>query len=216
MISITEAVYQVLQEQSFIADLLRDNLINTTQYAKTIQDEIEKRTFKKVTINSIVTAISRIKDKINHIDLLKPKLSDIQFVYPITDLVVELNSRTLSKIDKINSLIHSSESSNFISITAGVAEINFFLSSSLTQQVKKILKEAKIIFERSELTAITCKLADVYIDVPGVTYQLLRSLFLKNLNIIETVTTFRETTFFVERKNTQKTIEILSSNFIDH
>jgi hypothetical protein len=215
MISITDAVRQDLVHNPLIMEFLNEGLLNTSEYARKIQNKIQENCFKKVEINSIVTSLSRLKQNpISISELTKLQISDIQTKYPIADLLYLKDTDSATKIGKLYSLLQTENRNHFLNIIAGVTEINIFASSELMNDIFEIFGEKKLKYKRDELTAITVKLAKDYIDALGITYQLLRSLVLENVNVVETVTTFSEVTIFVDKINTQKTIEILSKNFL--
>jgi hypothetical protein len=81
MISISSLILEKISATPLIANMLSKNLLNTNQYAREIQSELEKKLGKTITLNSIVVAISRCKDKIKSPSKISVK--KISVAYPV-------------------------------------------------------------------------------------------------------------------------------------
>ena len=81
MISISSLVLEKISTSPLIANMLSKNLLNTNQYAREIQSEIEQKLGKPTTLNSIVVAISRCKSKLELPNKISVK--KISLAYPV-------------------------------------------------------------------------------------------------------------------------------------
>ncbi len=57
MLTITDYTRQIVQKSPFVSEVLRNDWLNLSQYAKSIQAEIETKTFKKVQLGIIINTI---------------------------------------------------------------------------------------------------------------------------------------------------------------
>lgn len=81
MISISSLILEKISTSPLIANMLSKNLLNTNQYAREIQSEIEQKLGKPTTLNSIVVAISRCKSKLELPNKISVK--KISLAYPV-------------------------------------------------------------------------------------------------------------------------------------
>jgi hypothetical protein len=81
MISIQSLVAKKIASSPLIANMLSKNLLNTNQFAREIQDEIQASLTRKVTLNAIVVAVSRCKEMIKAPEKIKVK--KISIAYPV-------------------------------------------------------------------------------------------------------------------------------------
>ena len=225
MISITDYIQNNIFKNSLILELLNANLLNTTQYAKLIQPQIEKSLHKDITLISIVTALSRIKKKKILTSTSIFKIDDIQILYPISDLVFTIKYNPTVNISTLYKSL-AGKPNHFLNLTVGNSELNIFINTKYKEIVTNIFagnsgahilpaKELeRLIYERNNLCSINLKFDSKFIDTPGTTYQLLRVLAWNNINLVEVVSTFSEVTLFVDRKDSQVVLELLTQEFM--
>ncbi len=213
MISITQAVREILHKQEFISESLHLGLLNTSAYALKIQEEVEKLTFKKVQIGSIVTSLSRIKDDFKGKLEIDFKINDVELKYPVTNLAYDLKLNKIQKIGEIYNLF-GKLNDPFLNVIAGNTQINVFVNSKYALEIKDLLKPQKPTLEMEDLAAISLKFDKRFLVVPGMTYAVLRSLFLENINLIEIASTYTEITLFVNKKDSQRILDIMNKEFI--
>jgi hypothetical protein len=211
MQTISNIVFQIICLDPIAYNYLSKGLLNSAQYARDIQPKVEEIAYKKVTVSSIITSLSRIKTTLERQEPTKCRLVDIQLKSPIFDMVFDLDQEALNGL---KDLYPKSHFSDFFNVVIGVTEVNIFCSLNLVEKIKSQFQVAPV-FERSDLVGITVKFAQNYIDEPAITYQLLRSLAMKKINIIATLTSLRETTIFVSQKNSQRVIDIFTTDFME-
>src|SRR5687767_10762859 len=93
MISIADALNEIIQSYPFIEEGLNRGLINYSAFAREIKPQIEERLYKQVKEGAIVMALKRISENLNKNSKKQPKLN-------LTDLTVRSN---LSEITILNS-----------------------------------------------------------------------------------------------------------------
>jgi hypothetical protein len=136
MISIQSLVAAKIASNPLMANMLAKNLLNTNQYAREIQMELEEKLAKKITLNSIVVAVSRCKDNLKIPEKILVK--KISVAYPVFwnyfkfesnhELIDFLGDQTVSKDDlfsfKNNKLIVISKKDKKIKAQDGIVSSN--------------------------------------------------------------------------------------------
>lgn len=81
MISVSSLVLEKISTSPLIANMLSKNILNTNQYGREIQAEIEAKLGKSVSVNAIVVAVCRCKTKFKVPPKIKVK--KISVAYPV-------------------------------------------------------------------------------------------------------------------------------------
>lgn len=213
MLSITDTVRGIIQKNPFISECLASGLLNTSQYARQIQQQVENVTYKKVKYQTIVTSLNRLKVEFVAKESVKFVVDDIQLKYPICDIVFASN---LSNHQKIASLYEKigSQANNFLNVIEGNTETNIFVNSNFAETVLSTFLPKKPIYTQFELAGIILKFGPKYIDLPGSTFSVLRSISMEGINLVEVLSTYTEITIFVDLKDSQRVIEIIKNDFL--
>jgi|688.fasta_scaffold144394_2 hypothetical protein len=212
MLSITDHVRNILVSQPLIEEMLGQNLLNTTQYAKQIQPQIEQKSYKKVEIGSIVTALSRLKNDIKNFTKINFKAEDISLKFPISEISYTLSTAHISKTSKIYEKFGGLEN-HFLNIVSGSSETTIFVNTKYkTEIIKAFGKKSKIVLDN--LCLINLKFNPKYFYETGITYLVLKSLTWNNVNLVEIVSTYTEIGLIISMKDSQKAFDILSRDFL--
>ena len=124
-----------------------------------------------------------------------------------------VNSQNLSRKSKDLMILSKSQTECFFTITDGVFETTIIASRDLYPKIKELLRDESIADEFHDLSSITIRLPREAIFTSGVFYFFLKSLAWERINIIEIVSAFRELTFILKRKDTNKAFSILQALF---
>lgn len=203
MISVSDALNEIIASQPFIEEGLSRGLINYSAYAREIKPHIEKRLYKDIKEGAIVMALKRISEKLSN---RKPKgveplnLTDLTVRSNLLEITFQ-NSDTL--LDKTSQLFNkiSSEKDILCTLSEGVRETTFILSSEIADEAKEIFKKEVLIAQIDNLSSISIRLPKEVVYIPGVYYQVLKKLSWENINIIEVLSTYTELTVIVESKD---------------
>jgi hypothetical protein len=213
MLTTTDYVRQILKESPFIAEILRNDWLNLSQYAKSIQLEIETKTYKTVQLGSIITALTRIRAEVKEKFEIKLNINDVSLKIPITEFNFAKNADHNQKISRLYQELAKVENS-FLNIISGNTETGIFVNSKYEQQVLAIFSTQKPNLFLPNLGAISIKFDSNCLEVSGVVYQILKYLVWENINLLEVISTYTELTLIVNQNNTHKTFEILSKKFV--
>ena len=97
MISVSQAVEQIVKGNPFLGDALGKGIINHSSLARIIKPQIEKTLFKDIQEGSIVVALNRLSKKFKKIEAEQNKLQGLGDLTVRSNLVdyTFLNSPTL-------------------------------------------------------------------------------------------------------------------------
>jgi len=212
MISIADALNDIIKSYPLIEDGLSKGLINYSAFAREVKPKIEKRLYKNIKEGAIVMALKRISEKL-------AKNSERKQPLDLTDLTVRSNLSELTFLnseslpDSTRRLLDnvSSNMNTLCTLSEGVRETTFIVSSEISNEVKKAFKGETLVSEIKDLSSVTIRLPREVVYIPGVYYQILKTLAFENINVIEVLSTYTELTIIVESKNVDRTFSTLKS-----
>ncbi len=217
MISIADALNDIIKSYPLIEEGLSKGIINYSAFAREVSPQIEKRLYKPVKQGAIVMALKRISDSLSR-DKKKNQSLDL------TDLTVRSNLSELTFQNSENLPEKTRQLLNAVSLkrdvvctlSEGIRETTFIVSSEITGDVKRIFKGEALVSEIKALSSITIRLPKEVVYIPGVYYQILKMLAFENINVIEVLSTYTELTVIIETKDIDRAFSILKSlgNFI--
>lgn len=210
MIKIQPIVKEIILKELEAYIALSEDYMNMSSYAHRIRPEIEKLTKKKVTITSLVVALSRIKKELKK---QKPLIRDVVIKnittkLPLTELVFENNNKFIEEIGTLYKEVSITRDDFFVATTS-INEMNIFVSSNLAGKViKHFNKKPKIINEN--LAAVGVSLSPENFNIPNTLFSLLSVSARANINIEELISSSTELIFIVAEKDFSRTVEAFS------
>ena len=215
MIKISDAVRGILYSSEVALSAFRGGYLNLSAYAKTIQKETEARAKKPVRIGSIVVALSRLGRTLGERnDSLLPRV--IADTISVKSGLVELAfAKTRENRERLAGLYKNRQfqSAEFFTVTQGINEISIIVSEAFRSQVLAIYKHQKPKLSLDRLVAITVCFSERYIEVPNITFAIVRVLALQRINIVEIVSTFTELTFILRQNDLPRAFALLHDFF---
>lgn len=214
MYSITDHVRQIISNKPTIAEMLLKNYLNLSSFADDIIPEIEKSTYKKISKNSVVMALSRIKDEIQIDKKIEFKVNDISVKYPLSEINYPIPLQfCTAEIARIYDEFQTIDN-HFLNIVSGNSETTIFVNSKLKSKIFDSFKKKKHNLELDNLASVSLKFSVEYFEVIGITYEVLRSMTWNKINLVEVVSTYTEITLIIYQKDTQRLIDILNKEFL--
>lgn len=212
MISINDALREIIQGYPFIEEGLSKGIINYSAFARTIRPQIEKRLYKPVTEGAIVMALKRISDKLakQKSNKTDTNLSDLTVRSNLSEYTF-LTSATLP--EKISELFNkiTNRKDSLCTLSEGIRETTFVVSSDLVDDVENTLKAERLVAKFQNLSAITIRLFKEVVYIPGVYYQILKMLAWENINVIEVLSAYTELTIVINNKDIDKAFSTLKN-----
>lgn len=206
MIKIHDTVKEIVDKNVEVKNMLAQKLLNLSQYAQTIQKTVEKKTMKRVSIQSIVVSLSRIQKKLKvynylpHIDIdsISVRRNVVQFVYP----------NTPNYIEKLSQLAHtiSKKENVFFSFSTNTKDISIIVSETIEETIKGIFTNKPKIY-KNDLSAISIHFDKNLVEEAGVGYSLMHKIASKRIILDEVTSTFNEFTLIFSTRQLHKVLE---------
>jgi aspartokinase len=213
MVTISEAVNEIVSRKPFLEEALASGLINLSSLAREIQPEVSEKLNKEAKLGAIIMALKRLKPTINFQINLRVK----RVINQLGDIIVrskliDYTYKNSDSLVKNQSLLFERISENkevFYTVTQGVYETTFILSESVEPELKNIFSNEELIYKFNNLSSITIKLPEENTNVFGVYYHILKKLAYQGINILEIISTTHEFTVIVNDDDVDAAFSVL-------
>ena len=213
MLTIPNAVEEVIKKKPFLEGALVEGLINLSALARQLKPEIEKKVGKEVNDSAVIMALNRLVPRLELMSAMKFK----KVVENIGDIIVRsnladyafVNSPTLyEKQAQLLGRVRSMKDV-FCTFSQGIYETTLVVSSSMTGMVDEIFAEETNIAKTVDLSSITVKLPVENTICPGVYYYIFKELAWDNINITEVISTTNEFNVVIRDNDIHRSFTIL-------
>lgn len=200
MIKIQDIVKDIVYKDEEALSAISSGYMNYSQYAKIIQQKVEKDCKKKVSVPSIVVTLSRLSKalKKNHPLVQDIKIKNITSKTPLSEIVYNKTSENISKLSKIYDKVKTG-TDDFFTMTLSTMEITVICSDRIKEKVEKEIKEKPNMIVKN-LASIGLSLDPKYYPLPNITFSLIRRIAQKRIPLAETITTRTEVIFVFNQK----------------
>lgn len=213
MISVSDALNEIIQSHPLIENGLAAGIINYSAFAREVKPKIEKRLYKSVTTGAIVMALKRLSSRLAK---NKPKNKE---GFNLTDLTVRSNlveftfQNSQSLINKQRELFDklAVEKDVFCAVSQGIRETTYIASSKMITAIERIFSDETLIDKKINLSSITTRLPEETANTPGVYYQILKMLAWENINVTEIISTYTELTIVFDDKDIDRAFSNLKN-----
>ncbi len=214
MLKITNAVEEIINSSEIALTSLSHGYLNFTAFAESIHKEVERKTKKPVKVGSIVVALSRLANKYT-----STKKDDLLPTVELQDLtlkthLMELTFERTQNSQKFTAKLYADKKINtreFFVVSQGVSEITIISTEDNEKEILRAFGTDKPTKSIRNLVAFSLRFDESYLQVPNTIYSLIRPLALKQINLIEVVSTYSELTFILERKEMERAFEIFNN-----
>lgn len=213
MLTIPNAVEEVIKKKPFLEGALVEGLINLSALARKLKPEIEKKVGKEVNDSAVIMALNRLVPRLELMSAMKFK----KVIENIGDVIVRsnladytfVNSPTLyEKQSQLLNQIHSMKDV-FCTFSQGIHETTLVVSSSIIHIVEEIFADEKQMALTHDLSSITVKLPSENTICPGVYYYIFKELAWDNINISEVISTTNEFTVVLSDDDIHRAFTII-------
>lgn len=210
MVTIPEVVEEIVKKSPFLEEGLSRGLINYSAFAREVKPQIEKGLYKSVKEGAIVMALKRISEGLSQkfTGIESINLADLTVRSNLCEITFQNSDTIPAKTRQLFGTI-TDQKDVICTLSEGVRETTFIISSELKEQVMKIFKTELLIAEINSLSSITIRLPKEVVYIPGVYYRILKMLAWENINVVEVLSTYTELTILVETKYVDKSFSIL-------
>ena len=210
MIKIQPIVRDIVMGEMEAYFALTNGYMNMSSYAYQIKPRVEALTKKRVTINSLVVSLSRLRKEFKK---EKPLLQDIPITnittkLPLSEIVYENTDNSIAKLESFHKKISISRE-DFFTTTVSTTELNVICSSNIASKVIKHFN-IKPKFKVDNLAAVGIAFHPIQFDIPNTFFSLISVLARARINIAEIVSTYTELIFIVAEKDFGKTVALFS------
>jgi hypothetical protein len=202
MKTISQVVEGVIQRSPFLAEAMAEGLANNAQIARRIKPEVEKILLEEVSEGSIAMALHRISKssrKISYGTQFLKQMSDItvrsnlvQFVFP--------DSADVSAVLERVSRIAKNKKGAFLNFSRGLHESLLIVSKEIEDEVLASFGNQKYLKRIGGLSAITMRLPEQSLNVPGLYYPILKAIAEDGISLVEVMSIGTEfSTIFADK-----------------
>lgn len=213
MLTIPNAVEEVIKKKPFLESALVEGLINLSALARQLKPDIEKKVGKEVNDSAVIMALNRLVPRLELMSTMKFK----KVVENIGDIIVRsnladiafANSNTLFEkqailLDRVRSM-----KDVFCTFSQGIYETTLVVSNTILELVEDIFSHETLIAKTDNLSSITVKLPVENTICPGVYYYIFKELAWENINITEVISTTNEFTVVIGDEDIHRAFTIL-------
>ena len=200
MLTIPNAVEEVIKKKPFLEGALVEGLINLSALARQLKPEIEKKVGKEVNDSAVIMAMKfkKVVENIGDI-IVRSNLADYAFVNSPT-----LYERQAMLLDRVRTM-----KDVFCTFSQGIYETTLVVSSTIVGLVDEIFADENNIAKTVDLSSITVKLPAENTICPGVYYYIFKELAWDNINITEVISTTNEFTVVISDSDIHRAFTIL-------
>jgi len=196
MMTIQEAVSEILRTRPYLEESIADGLINLSSLSRQLAGEVAERTGKKANRGAIVMAIQRHQPgrlttvRMNSQNLL----NNVSNIIVRSDISVFTYSNSPSLPARLAqlSVILSRRKGLFHTFSQGVFETTIILHAEGGGALEEVLKNESEIARTGNLACITLYLPDENTQIAGYYYYILKMIAWEGINITEILSTTNE------------------------
>ena len=215
MKTIASQVSEYVKTKPYLSTALSQGIINLTSLAREIQPEIEKALRKPARNGAIVMALKRISDNEEFLSTHKivsvlRNLGDITVRSSLTDYCFKLSETLLLAQAEFLAAIKDKKDI-FYTSSRGVGESNIVVSSNLAPLIEGLFGDEICLDKIDNLSAITVKLPNDNVKIPGIYYFIFQRLSWQGVNINEVISTSNEFTILMHEDSVNVAFEVIKN-----
>jgi len=203
MKTVSQVVEQIIHRSPFIAEAMAEGLANNAQIARRIKPEVEKILLEEVSLGAIAMALHRLgkaSEVVPYGTRFLKQMSDItmrsnlvQFVFP--------DSEDVSVILERASRIAKNKKGAFLNFSRGLYESLLIVSREIEEEIVVSFENQKYLKRIGGLSAITMRLPEPSLNVPGLYYPILKAVAEDGVSLVEVMSVGTEFSIIVADKD---------------
>lgn len=214
MLNISSAVKQVISTSDFALEGLQTDCLNLTAYAQTIHKQVENMTKKPVQKTSIVVALSRLaknysKQTENIRDFKLHNLVSRTGLTELTYTKTPLMQTHLAELHKRTEI----QSAPFFVVVVGLTEISIIINTDLATLIRQELSDIEPTLHLDGLSSLTVRTDPETINTPRQSYTVIKQLALRDITMVEYITSASELTIILYNQDLKESFVILHDKF---
>lgn len=214
MLTISSAVEQIVATSDFAIEGLQSGCLNMTAYAEQIYKQVAKLTKKPVQKTSVVMALTRLAKKYRQ---QLPATQDFKLFNLVSrsDLTELTYHKTPQLQRDVAKLFERTDiqSAPFCVAIVGLGEISIVTDNNLTHSIRSELRDHAPLLNLPGLSSLTMQVDIETIDTPRQSYTVIKQLALRNITIVEYITSPTELTIILYDRDLKESFVILHDKF---
>ncbi len=211
MRTISQVVEEILQRSPFLVEVMHEGVANNAQIARRIKPDVEKRLMEEVSEGAISMALHRLGKGIK-----RPLFGD-RYLKHMSDITVRSNlveftcaaSAELPHLLNVLSKATQTRKDAFFNYSRGLHESLIIVSQEFVRDVEEALKKEKDVRKASDLSAITLRLPQESLTVPGVYHPILKALAMEGISFVEVMSVRTEFSILFEEKDVDRAFAVI-------
>lgn len=207
--TISKTVKEIILNDIFLQASIRGQYCNYSAIARRIKPLVDKRVGYNTDIQSIVTALKRLKPSLTFSPKnVKMVLADsnLSVRTGVAKITVEKTRTTTIKFSElirkyINSMIH---------VSIGSTAITIIMDEIYSGEVLELFERSTILENKGNLAAIIVTSTPEITDVPGCAISIYERLFSTGINIEDTTSSYTDTIIILKNEDVGKAFETLN------
>lgn len=210
MRTISQAVEEIIQRNLFLAETMAEGIANNAQIARRIRPDVEKRLYEKVSEAAIAMALHRMGKKVPqnlYSAKLVKKMNDLTVRSNLVEFIFPNPRGDASWV--IDSLASKRSPDTFINFSRGLHESLIIVSSEFEPEVTEALANEKGTKKISNLSAITMRMPEESLTVPGMYYPILKALATESISFVEIMSVRTELSIIFDNDDIDRAFSVL-------
>lgn len=214
MITIPEAVENIVRSSPTLAEGLSRGILNLSAVARAIHGDVERAAMKEIQQGAVIMALNRLSRRTRDLEpdqrtfigsspglLVRSNL--MEFTFAISESLVAAQKTLLDRIGGRREL--------FITITRGIFETTIIASRESAPLIDEIFRKERELARMEGLSSLTVRLPPGTATTPGVYAFLLRSLAWEGINVVEVVSTLNELTIILSDGEIDRAFSVIKA-----
>jgi hypothetical protein len=214
MITVAAVVEQIVANSEFAIEGLQTGCLNLNAYAEIIRPQVEVLAMKPAQKGSIVVALARLSDRYRGQtpQALDPQLRNLVSRSGLTELSYPKSPDIQESIADIIKSQDVRKAPFFVS-TVGLGEVSIITHDQLAQSLRQQLGQYQPSLCLPNLSSLTMQTTVETIDMPRQSYTVIKQLALRNITLVEYITSPTELTIILHSRDLKESFVILHDRF---
>ena len=210
MRTISQAVEEIIQRSPFLAETISEGIANNAEIARKIKPDVEKRLYEKVSEAAIAMALHRMSKSIRKShdgEKMLKQIHDITVRSNLVEFVFPNPRGDASWI--LEALASNRANGTFFNFSRGLHESLVIVNKEFADKIATTLKKEENVKRTDNLSAITMRLPQASLDVPGLYYPLLKAIAWEGISFVEVMSVDTEFSILFEDKDVDRAFSVL-------
>ncbi len=187
MRTISQATEEIIRRSPFLSEIVAEGLGNNAEIARRIKPDVEKRLLEEVSESAIAMALHRLSKDVRQPRFgasMSARMRDITVRSNLVQFVCPNSSDATEALEAISAHARRTKDS-FFNYSRGVHETLLIVSDDLEREVRELLGSHHGLKRTGGLSAITMRLPEESLSVPGVYYPILKAIAQEGISLVE-------------------------------